>query len=127
MKSKNTLSQAEYALLLSGNNFIKKPSKYRAIKTANKDQTISDSRKEARLDETFMMLIKNKNILKVIRKERFIMQINGIKICAYVADWTVYHKDGHKEIYDAKGFKTPVYKIKKKLLKALYNLNIIEI
>ena len=68
-----------------------------------------------------------KNVLRVVRKERFPMVINNLKICTYEADWTVYFKEGHKEVYDAKGFKTPVYKIKKKLMKALFNIDIQEV
>lgn len=105
----------------------KKQSKYHAKRTPNGDGTFSDSRKEARLDAGFMAMVKNKGVLRVVRKDRFPFEINGIKICAYESDWTVYYKDGRKEVFDAKGVKTPVYKIKKKMMKAFYGIDIQEV
>ena len=44
----------------------------------------------------------------------------------YIADF-VYIKDGNEVIEDVKGYKTAVYKKKKRLLKALYGIDIKEI
>ncbi len=47
----------------------------------------------------------------------------------YVADFTYFHGiDGHvlRVVEDVKGMKTPVYKIKKALMKHLNNIDIIE-
>jgi len=38
------------------------------------------------------------------------------RACSYVADWTWIDGDGRLHVGDAKGFRTDVYKIKKKLL-----------
>jgi hypothetical protein len=125
MKELNRWSHDSSYFLMSG--IGKKKSKYNAVRTANADGTISDSKKEARLDSIFMNMAKQKSVLKVVRKERFRMYINNVKICEYESDWTVYYKDGHKEVFDAKGYKTAVYKIKKKLMKALFNIDIVEV
>jgi len=45
----------------------------------------------------------------------------------YRADFRVKYPDGREEIIDTKGYKTPVYKLKKKLLLAKYpGINFIE-
>ena len=106
-------------------------SKYKAIRTENRDGTISDSRKEAKWDAQLMLLAKNFG-LDIRRKERFSLEVNGNKICSYEADWTIYKQRvmvpyiNRIATIDCKGFKTPVYKIKKKLFEALYNEPIIE-
>lgn len=53
--------------------------------------------------------------------------VEGKKICKYIADFMVEYADGHIEYIDVKGFRTDVYKIKKKLVEAIYGIKIIEI
>ena len=43
----------------------------------------------------------------------------------YIADF-VYVKDGQRIVEDAKGFKTEVYKIKKKMMRSLLGITILE-
>ena len=54
--------------------------------------------------------------------------INDIKICKYIADFVYKEEspDGEiKEIVeDAKGFETPEFKLKKKLMKAVHGIDI---
>jgi len=63
------------------------------------------------------------------RQVRYNIQVNDQKICQYVADF-VYQDmglDGEspKEIVeDAKGVETPEFKIKKKLMKAVFGIEI---
>lgn len=45
--------------------------------------------------------------------------------CSYLADF-VYIKDGHLVVEDCKGFRTPEYKIKKKLMLQLYDIRLVE-
>ena len=54
--------------------------------------------------------------------------INDIKICRYIADF-VYKEESpsgeiKKIVEDAKGFETPEFKLKKKLMKAVHNIDI---
>jgi Protein of unknown function (DUF1064) len=46
--------------------------------------------------------------------------VNGYKVCDYIADFVIYHLDGSNEIVETKGFKTPVFNLKWKLVEALY-------
>lgn len=57
---------------------------------------------------------------------RYPIAVNGVKICAYVADFVVTYADGHVEVIDAKGMLTPVYKLKKKLMLAAHGIAIKE-
>ena len=54
--------------------------------------------------------------------------INDIKICKYIADFKYKQEDIHGKIEeiveDAKGFETPEFKLKKKLMKAVFNIDI---
>lgn len=45
----------------------------------------------------------------------------------YIADFTEFWKDGSVRFVDVKGFKTPMYKLKKKQVEATYPIKIIEV
>ena len=66
-------------------------------------------------------------ITKLQRQVKFelIPKQDGERACFYVADFT-YRQDGEYIVEDAKGCKTEVYKIKKKLLLYLYGIRINE-
>ena len=59
---------------------------------------------------------------------RFIIKVNSQKICTYVADfeYDIESLDGTWEhvIEDAKGVETTEFKLKKKLMKAVHNIEI---
>jgi hypothetical protein len=48
-------------------------------------------------------------------------------VCAYIADFVVEYPDGKIAVMDAKGVKTPVYNLKKKLMLAANNILITEV
>ena len=53
------------------------------------------------------------------------LSINGIKICDYFADFT-YVKDGEFIVEDAKGKATKEYILKRKMMKAIHGVTILE-
>lgn len=66
---------------------------------------------------------------------RYPIEVNGVKICTYVADFLYMEKarvdPQHGQLWvpvteDTKGFKTPMYRLKKKLVKAVYGIDIRE-
>ncbi|WP_372397076.1 DUF1064 domain-containing protein [Azospirillum sp. HJ39] len=62
------------------------------------------------------------------RQPRFVLRVNGVKVCTYVGDFSYFDKANTFVLEDAKGFKTDVYKLKKRLLEALHpNLKITEV
>ena len=47
------------------------------------------------------------------------IKIDGVKICKYIADFR-YFSGQSRIVEDVKGFRTAVYRLKKKLVEALY-------
>ena len=62
------------------------------------------------------------------RQVKFDIIVNDHKICKYIADFVyiLTHENGKKEkiIEDAKGVQTTDFKIKKKLMKAVFDIEI---
>ena len=48
------------------------------------------------------------------------IEVNGYHICTTKVDFLIHHKDGNKELVEVKGFETPDYRIKKKLIEAVF-------
>ncbi|WP_395088008.1 DUF1064 domain-containing protein [Armatimonas sp.] len=67
-------------------------------------------------------------ICDLCRQVSYKMVVDGVLICTYRADF-VYTEvsSGLVVAEDCKGFSTDVYRLKKRLLKALYSLEIVEI
>lgn len=100
--------------------------KYRAVKT-EVDGILFDSKKEAKRYKELKLLEKAGDILDLILQPPYEIKINGIKICIYKADFQYFDKQKDAIVTeDCKGFKTPVYRLKKKLMKALYGIDILE-
>lgn len=104
-----------------------KNNKYR-----NKKITIDgisfDSTKEAKRWQELKLLERGGVISELERQIKFPFKINGELICTYICDFS-YVENGRHIIEDVKSSytaKLPVYRIKKKLLKAIYGLEIIE-
>ena len=51
--------------------------------------------------------------------------IKGVKVGFYKADFR-YMQDGELIVEDVKGMKTPIYNLKKKMIKAIYGIEILE-
>lgn len=106
-----------------------KPSKYRNHKTMVDGFTF-DSKREAMRWLDLRSMHKAGAILDLQRQVRFEIVIGGTLVCAYVADfayWEKQHFGGWEWIVeDAKGLKTDVYKVKRKLMRAVYGIEIRE-
>jgi hypothetical protein len=102
--------------------------KYHNIKTEYKGDTY-DSKKEADYAVLLDTMKRAKGVDRVLSWERQVpykIKIDKILICTYYCDFVVKYADGRIEHIDVKGVKTDVYKIKKKLVKALHNIDILE-
>lgn len=97
--------------------------KYNAIKTAcvdHRGKHIHDSRKEADYCRTLQVLLKEKRILDFERQVS-IELLKGFEYrgkkerpITYVADFVIF-KLGKTQYCDVKGYKTEVYKLKRKM------------
>ena len=87
-----------------------------------------DSKWEAERYGQLHAMQENGEISELERKVRFNIVIEGQKICAYIADYTYRkpNKDGVLEyvVEDAKGVETEVFRLKKKLMLAVNNIDI---
>lgn len=87
-----------------------------------------DSKKEARRYQELKLLEKAGAIHLLVadkKQLRYELKVNGMKICDYVADFC-YIENGLPVVEDCKGFKTPEYRLKKKLMLACYSTEIRE-
>ncbi len=85
-----------------------------------------DSQHEASIYHELLLLQKQGLIRNLERQVVFRLNVEDCFICKYIADFQ-YYLQNDLVVVDAKGgIKTPVYKLKKKLMKAIYNIDIIE-
>lgn len=139
MLSKNKISIQEYNELIKKSKTKKNDKHKYGAKQTEVDNIRFDSKWEAKRYCELKILEKNKQIVDLKLQLPFSLDINNIKICNYIADFV--YKINSKElknelkdflfqdnliIEDAKGFITPEYKLKKKLMKAVHGINIFE-
>ena len=103
-------------------------SKYKAKKTVV-DGIVFDSLKEASYYRDLKLLEKAGEIYALELQPIFQIVVNGKKICKYYADFA-YMENGERKVVDVKSAftrKNPVYRIKKKLVEAIYGTEITEV
>lgn len=95
-----------------------KISKYSAIRTEVDGITFASKREAARYQE-LKLLQRGGMISNLELQPVFPIIINGVRCGKYIADFAYF--DGAARITeDVKGMKTPVYRLKKKIVEALY-------
>ena len=91
---------------------------------------VFDSKKEMNYYIKLLQLqtaVNPKNrVIHIVRQFVYPLAVNGVLICKYKLDFIVRYADERIEYIDVKGVKTPVYQLKKKLMKAIYNIEIKE-
>lgn len=81
------------------------------------------SKAEARRFGELRLLERAGAISDLKLQPRYPLKVNGQLVCTYVADFS--HTEGDQLVVtDVKGVETDVFKIKRKLLKALHNIEI---
>lgn len=101
--------------------FRSKRSKYNAHKTICDGERF-DSKAEADYFGLLNLLLRTKQIVGFERQVPFELQPKykrhgkTVREIKYLADFVVHYADGHTEVVDVKGFRTDVYKLKKKML-----------
>ena len=103
-------------------------SKYRNVRT-EADGLKFASKKEAKrwVD---LQLLQNAGRVKMLQRQVPIdCEVNGIIVCRYVCDFSFEEYRHRKWISvweDAKGYQTPIYRLKKKLMLACHGIEIRE-
>ena len=106
----------------------KRFNKYGNIKTVV-DGIKFDSKKEAKRYGELKLLEKCGEIESLKLQPKFPIVVNDVKVCTYIADFEYIdrkRKDCITIIEDVKGVKTSIYNLKKKLMKAVYKIDIFE-
>lgn len=105
---------------------LAKPSKYKNVKTTY-DGKEFDSAKEARRYQELKLLEAAFEITDLKCQRPVACVVNLIHVCDWIADFTYYCRKRKALIFeDAKGMKTDVYKLKKKLVWASTGIEITE-
>jgi hypothetical protein len=99
-------------------------SKYSAIRT-EVDGILFASKREARRYVDLKVLEQGGLIKNLELQPKFPLVVNGKHIAFYQADFK-YVEDGETIIEDVKGVRTPTYRMKKKLMSALWGIEIRE-
>jgi hypothetical protein len=98
--------------------------KYHAVRTTVDGITFASKREAARYSE-LVLLLRAGVISNLKLQTRLIVDVNLVHICDYIADFD-YIENGERIYEDCKGFKTPVYRLKKKLIEASHGITIRE-
>lgn len=102
-------------------------SKYGAKRTVCRHEHTHASKKEAARCDDLHLLAAGKEIHSLTQQPVFELEVNGVRICRYIADFRYFdNRRGGWVTEDAKGCKTRDYKLKKKLVKALHGIDILE-
>lgn len=110
----------------------KKGNKFGAVKTEI-DGIVFDSRKESLRYEVLSKMQKHGEIADLLLQQKFSLTVNENHICYYVADFQYKWYNGifwENIVEDVKSEITrelPVYRIKKKLMFAIYGITIKEV
>lgn len=100
--------------------------KFRAIQTVYKGVKYH-SKKEAAYASKLDLLKKAKKIKEWDRQLRIPLEVNGHKICTYIMDFVVTTNEDKTQYIEVKGYETQVWKLKWKLLQALFKDSGIEL
>lgn len=98
--------------------------KYRAQRT-EVDGITFPSKKQAARYCALKLLEGAGEISDLTLEPEFAIEVNGHKVCKYRADFS-YKQGGEQVVEDVKGFKTPAYRLKAKLLRATHGITILE-
>jgi hypothetical protein len=100
-------------------------SKYGAVKTTVNGITFDSKAESQRYTDLYKAQLAGE-ISGLQVQASYPLEVNGVKLGRYVADF-VYMKDGTVVTEDVKGVPTPVYRLKKKLMLALWGITIQEV
>lgn len=81
------------------------------------------SQREARYYQQLLLAKKSGQLVFFLRQVPFHLD-GGVR---YVCDFLEFWKDGEVRFTDTKGFRTPMYEVKKKLVEAQYPITIMEV
>lgn len=121
------LTPQQYKDLIASQQSKSKPNKFKAERVEY-DGEKWDSKKELARFGILRLLEQRGDISELRRQVKYELTVNGLLIAKYYADFT-YMKNGELIVEDTKSKHTrtlPVYRIKRKLMFAIHNIQIQE-
>lgn len=100
------------------------PSKFNNKKVVTDEGTF-DSQREHRHWMELKVRERAGEISHLQRQQDFVIEHNGVVITRYRADF-IFFEDGQRVVADSKGFRTDTYRLKAKMMKAFFNIEIRE-
>ncbi len=85
-----------------------------------RDGVVFDSKREEARYLELKMLERAGKIHGLELQPKFECLVKGTHVCTYIADFGYIDDEGYHVVEDAKGYKTAIYRLKKKLVEALY-------
>jgi hypothetical protein len=101
---------------------VKRPSKYGNVRTVV-DGIAFHSAKESRRWGELRLLERAGAITALERQPVYLIKINSTLIARYIGDFR-YEDHGQTVVEDVKGITTPMFRLKSKLVKAIYGIEI---
>lgn len=99
-------------------------SKYGNIKAEADGQIFASKRERGRWMD--LRLEEKAGAIKNLQRQvAYQIDVNGVKVCSYIADF-VYERADELVVEDAKGYKTDVFMLKSKLMRAVHGIEVVE-
>lgn len=103
----------------------------RSRKFGNKPTEIDgikfDSKREAKRYQELKLLERANEITGLQTQVKFDLTVNGLRIATYKADFVYMTRGGLRVVEDAKGYPNDRWPMKKKLMKAIHNVDVVEV
>lgn len=101
-----------------------KPNKYGAKKTTL-DGITFDSKAEARYYASLKQREKAGEVHSVELQRPYVLAVDGFLITTYKADFAFWDQiEERQRVIDVKGVVTPVFRLKQKMMKAIYGIDV---
>lgn len=123
------ITQEQYDAMMAKRTTKKAPRVKGAKKKVVNGMTF-DSTREARRYQDLELMQRSGQISDLRRQVPFAITVNGVFICEYYCDFTYAQprigKPAEQVYEDSKGFATEIYRLKRKLVEAIYGIKIKE-
>ena len=99
-------------------------------KYGNKVTEVAGKKFDSKKEAAFFLQLQQDPTVKSIQTQvvfELIPKQKGERACSYKADFVVEYHDGRTVVYDVKGMKTDVYRIKRKLMLWVHGVTIQEV
>lgn len=106
---------------------VKRGNKYNAQRVFRWGRWFDSKREASRYDE--LMCLEAAGEIKDLQCQvSFACVLNGVKVCTYVADFVYFDCRSEEQVVeDVKGMKTPIYKLKKRAMRAFHGIEVQEV